>query len=186
MPLLVFYHILQPLRHAGDTACRPTDDPFSAFLSPGAQEPVQRQNNICLVQVAEKKIYFGHSSKKDNHPGPFSQQGFAVLYKSETSWELLGRLSRSFFSANSGASNFKHSLFMTPFWTQLANYVRASSSSLLFCIQPSLKLFQLLYSGLLVFPFVSCLQNLHFSMIILPPNIRIFPVFQQFLQQISQ
>ena len=49
MPFLFFYHILQPLRYGGDTACRPTDDPFSAFLSPGAQEPVQHQNNICLV-----------------------------------------------------------------------------------------------------------------------------------------
>ena len=75
---------------------------------------------------------------------------------------------------------------MTPFGTWLANCVRASSSSLLFCIQPSLKLLQLLYLGLLVFPFISCLQNLHFSMIILPPNIRIFPVFLQLLQQISQ
>ena len=56
---------------------------------------------------------------------------------------------------------------MNLLWTQLANYVRASSSSLLFCIQPSLKLFQLLYSGLLVFPFVSCLriQDFHFFMI---------------------
>ena len=32
-----------------DTACRPTDDPFWAFLSPGAQEPVHPPNNICLV-----------------------------------------------------------------------------------------------------------------------------------------
>ena len=37
-----------------------------------------------------------------------------------------------------------------------------------------------------VYPLVSCLQNLHFSIIILPPNIRIFQVSQQFLQQISQ
>ena len=47
-----------------DTACRPTDDPSWAFLSPGAQEPVQPPNNICLVQAAEKKTYFGHLSKK--------------------------------------------------------------------------------------------------------------------------
>ena len=33
-----------------DTACRPTDDPFWAFLSPGAQEQVQPgPTNICLV-----------------------------------------------------------------------------------------------------------------------------------------
>ena len=30
-----------------DTACRATDDPFWAFLSPGSQEPVQPPNNIC-------------------------------------------------------------------------------------------------------------------------------------------
>ena len=66
---------------------------------------------------------------------------------------------------------------MNLFWTWLANYVRASSSSFLFCIQPSLKLFYLLYSGLFFFPFISCLQNLPFFMIMLPPNIWIFPVF---------
>ena len=32
-----------------DTACRPKDDPFLAFLSPGAQDPVQPPNKICLV-----------------------------------------------------------------------------------------------------------------------------------------
>ena len=32
-----------------DTACRPTNDPFWAFLSPGAQDPVQPPNKICLV-----------------------------------------------------------------------------------------------------------------------------------------
>ena len=32
-----------------DTAGRLTDDPFSDFLPPGAQEPVQPPNNICLV-----------------------------------------------------------------------------------------------------------------------------------------
>ena len=49
-----------------DTACRPTND------------PVQPPNKICLVQAAEKNIYFGHSSKKDNHPGPLPQQGFCT------------------------------------------------------------------------------------------------------------
>ena len=63
-----------------DTAGRPTGDPFSDFLSPGAQEPVQPPNNICLVWAAEKKknIYFGHSSKKDNHSCTLPQQGFCT------------------------------------------------------------------------------------------------------------
>ena len=37
--------------------------------------------------------------------------------------------------------------------------------------------FQLLYLGLSVFAFISCLQNVHFSMTMLPPNIRIFAIF---------
>ena len=60
-----------------------------------------------------KNIYIGHSSKKDNHP--FHSKAFVLLYKFETSWALLGRLSSAFFLAISGASNFKHfkQLFMT-------------------------------------------------------------------------
>ena len=76
-----------------NTACRPTDDPYWALLSPGAQEPVQPPNNICLLQAAEKNI--GHSFKKDNHP--FHSKAFVLLYKIETSWALLGRLSRACF-----------------------------------------------------------------------------------------
>ena len=45
--------------------------------------------------------------------------------------------------------------------------------------------FYLLYLGLSVFPFSSCLQNLHFSMTMLPPNIRIFAIFLQFFKLIS-
>ena len=45
---------------------------------PGAQDPAQPPNKICLVKAAEKKKYSGHSSKKDNHPGPFPQQGFCI------------------------------------------------------------------------------------------------------------
>ena len=59
----------------------------------------------------------------------------------------------------------------------LLTNVRAFSLSLLFLYLASFKTVQLLYSGVLVFPFISCLQNLHSSMIILPSNIRIFPVF---------
>ena len=54
-----------------------------------------------------KKIYVGYSSKKDNHLAPFHSKAFVLLYKFETSWALIGRLSRGFF-AISGASNFKH------------------------------------------------------------------------------
>ena len=96
-----------------DTACRPTDDPFWAFLSPGAQEPVHPQ--ALFVYFRQLKKYILGPSKKDNDPGLLPQQGFWILlYKFETSWALLSRVSRGFF-AISGASNFKHfkQLFMT-------------------------------------------------------------------------
>ena len=104
-----------------DTTCRPTDDPFWA----SAQGLVQPPNNICLVLAAEKNIYMGHSSKKDNHP--FHSKAFVLLYKFETSWALLGRLSRFFFFGGGGgisaASNFLNILnsLSRPFWTWLAS-----------------------------------------------------------------
>ena len=45
--------------------------------------------------------------------------------------------------------------------------------------------FQLLNIGLSVFPFISCLQNLHFSMTTITPNIRIFAIFLQFFKLLS-
>ena len=114
-----------------DTACRPTDDPFWAFLSPGAQEPAETQTIFVHFRKLKKiYIYFGHSSTKDNHPG------FVLPQKFETSWALLGRLSRGFFLVlpSQGPPILKiRSLFTNPCWTWHA-YVRASWSSLLFCI----------------------------------------------------
>ena len=80
-----------------------------------------------------KKIYFGHSFKKVNHPGLLPQQGCVLLYKFEKSWALLGRLSRGFFTI-SGASNFKHikRLFMTLSGLGLPTNVRDFWLSLLF------------------------------------------------------
>ena len=78
MPFLVFFFFITFCSRCGmewDTACRPTDDPFWAFLSPGAQEPAQPPNNICSLSAAEKKYILG---TKDNHPGPLLQQGFST------------------------------------------------------------------------------------------------------------
>ena len=63
------------------------------------------------VRYIEVPLYFGHSSKKDNHPGLLPQQGFNTSLQIKTRWALLGGLSRGFFTI-SGASNFKQ-LFMT-------------------------------------------------------------------------
>ena len=57
-----------------------------------------RQLKIYILGIHPKKIII---------PAPFHSKAFVLLYKFETSWALIGRLSRGFF-AISGASNFKH------------------------------------------------------------------------------
>ena len=61
--------------------------------------------------------------------------------------------------------------------TWLSNYCDSYLVELSIFYLTFLKLFQPIYSGLSVFPFFFCLQNLHFSMTISPPKIRIFPFF---------
>ena len=87
-----------------DTACRPTDDPLKAFLSLGAQEPGSWKKYILGIHREEIII-----------PAPFHSKAFVLLYKFETSWALLGRLSRVFSGHLMGLYFFKHfkQLFMT-------------------------------------------------------------------------
>ena len=89
-----------------------------------------------------KKFILGIHPKKIFIPAPFHSKAFVILYKFETSWALIGRLSRDFF-AISGASNFKHfkQLFMSLFFALLTMWDWASLSSPLSCIKPSLQLF---------------------------------------------
>ena len=87
-----------------DTACRPTDDPFWAFLSPGAQEPVHPQTIFVYFRQLKNILYvLGIHPKKIIIPASFHSKAFVLLYKFETSWALIGRLSRGFF-AISGAN----------------------------------------------------------------------------------
>ena len=84
-----------------------------------------------------KNIYIlGIHPRKIITPVPFYSKAFVLPQKFETSWALLGRLSRGFFlvlpSQGPPILNIR-SLFTNPCWTWHA-YVRASWSSLLFCI----------------------------------------------------
>ena len=101
-----------------DTVCRPTNDPFWTFLSPGAREPVHPQTIFVYFRQLKNILYvLGIHPKKIIIPASFHSKAFVLLYKFETSWALLGRLSRGFqfFFAISGASNLKQfkQLFMT-------------------------------------------------------------------------
>ena len=119
-----------------DTACRPTDDPFWAFLSPGAQEPAEPQTIFVHFRQLKKKKIGGIHLRKIITPVPFYSKAFVFPQKFETSWALLGRLSRGFFlvlpSQGPPILNIR-SLFTNPCRTWHA-YVRASWSILLFCI----------------------------------------------------
>ena len=64
-----------------DTACKPT----WSWCAGASSTPTQHK--FCLVYRQLKKIYFGHSSKKDNIIlAPFHSKAFVLLYKFETSW----------------------------------------------------------------------------------------------------
>ena len=76
-----------------DTACRPTDDPFWAFSSPGACAGVSSTPKQYLFSLDSwKKLILGIHPKKIIIPAPFHRKAFVLLYKFETSWALLGRL----------------------------------------------------------------------------------------------
>ena len=110
--------------------------------------------------------------QKDNHPSPLPQQGFFISLQI---WDELGviwQTKQRYFFAILRASNFKHfkqltlsGLGLLTMW-ELPRRVSYFVSNFLqnyfswFCQD---------------FPFIFCLQNLHFSLNILPPNIRIFP-----------
>ena len=89
-----------------------------------------------LFSLRSWKTYIlGIHPKKIIILAPFHSKAFVLLYKNETSC-LIGRLSRGFLFAISGASNFKQfkQLFMTLLFGLLTMWVWASLSSLLFCI----------------------------------------------------
>ena len=94
--LFFFFHILQPLRHEVGLRVDPEMIHFELFYHLLRRSQCRPQT--IFVQFRQlKKIYFGHSSKKDNHTGPLPQQSFCTSYKFETSWALLSRLSGGFF-----------------------------------------------------------------------------------------
>ena len=94
-----------------DTACRPTDDPFWAFYHLVHRSQFNPQTIFFQFGQLKKYILDIHP-EKIIMPAPFHRKAFVLLYKLETSWALLGRLSKGCF-AISGVSNFKQSLFIT-------------------------------------------------------------------------
>ena len=87
-------------------------------------------NNIFLVKAAER-IYFKHSSKKDNYPSPYPEQRFCLSLQIWDELIVFSRLSRGFLVI-SGASNLRFSWNCSRLG--LLTIVRAISLSSLFYI----------------------------------------------------
>ena len=133
--LFVFYHFLYALRHElGYNVYTHKWSILSFFITWCAGSSSTPKQNLFSLG-SWKKYILGIHPKKIIIPAPFHSKAFVLLYKFETSWALIGRLSRGFF-AISGASNFKHfkQLFMTLLFGLLTMWDWASFSSLLFCI----------------------------------------------------
>ena len=107
---------------------------FELFFSWCAGSSSTPKQNL-LSLGSWKKYMLGIHPKKIIISAPFHSKAFVLLYKFETSWALIGRLSRGFF-AISGASNFKHfkQLFTTLLFSLPTMWEWASLSSLLFCM----------------------------------------------------
>ena len=114
--LIVFFlpHSVAVAAWSGIQRLDPKMIHFEFFLSTSAQQPEASSNpkQYLFSLHSWKKYLFGHSSRKDNHPGPLPQQG---VCNSLQIWDDLGvtwqTKQRAFF-AISGASNFKQR-FMT-------------------------------------------------------------------------
>ena len=103
IPLVFLSHSVAVAAWSGIQHLDPQMTHFELFYHLVLTSQFSPQTIFVWFRQLKKKIYIGHSSKKDNHP--FHSKAF-VLYKFETSWALLGRLSRVFFLAISRASNF--------------------------------------------------------------------------------
>ena len=83
------------------------------FTIAGVKKIVRYTEVFVIYRFVIRRIHciLGIHLKTIILPAPFHTKAFVLLYTFETSWSILGRLSRGFF-AISGASNFKQ-LFMT-------------------------------------------------------------------------
>ena len=87
------------------TACRPQVTHFELFYHMLRRSQFSSQTMFLWFRQLEKIYILGIHPKKIIVPFDHSK-AFGLLYKFKTSWTLLGRLSRVFFLAISGASNF--------------------------------------------------------------------------------
>ena len=96
MPFLIFYHILYPLRHElGGSVETHKLSILSFFITWCAGSSSTPKQNLFSLGSWKKKL--GIHPKRIIIPASFHSKAFVLLYKFETSWALIGRLSRGFF-----------------------------------------------------------------------------------------
>ena len=84
--LFVFFlsHCVAVVAWSGVQRVDPQMIPFEVFYQLVHRSQFNPQTIFVLFRQQNKK-YFRHSSKKDDHCGPFHSNAFVLLYKSETS-----------------------------------------------------------------------------------------------------
>ena len=102
-------------RWISHVACRAPDDPFWAlffFNITWYAVAISIPQQVYLFQIRQLKnyIFWAFIPKK-----PFHSETFVLLYKFDTSWKLLGQLSRAFFLPSQ--AGLQPSLFMNLFQT---------------------------------------------------------------------
>ena len=95
--LFLFYHILQPLRHEVGLRVDPQMIHFELFYHLLRRSQCRPQTIFVQFRQLNKIYILGIHPKKRIIPAPFHSKAFELLYKLETSWALLSRLSRGFF-----------------------------------------------------------------------------------------
>ena len=98
MPFFFFFfsHSVAVAAWCGTRRVDPQMIHFELFYHLGHRSQLNPKQYLFTFGSWKKNIYFGHSSTKDNHPGPLLQQGFCtsseIWHELSVTWQIKWRL----------------------------------------------------------------------------------------------
>ena len=98
MPFFFFFfsHSVAVAAWCGTRRVDPQMIHFELFYHLGHRSQLNPKQYLFTFGSWKKKKYFGHSSTKDNHPGPLLQQGFCtsseIWHELSVTWQIKWRL----------------------------------------------------------------------------------------------
>ena len=94
--LFFFSHSVAVAAWCGTRRVDPQMIHFELFYHLGHRSQLNPKQYLFTFGSWKKNIYFGHSSTKDNHPGPLLQQGFCtsseIWHELSVTWQIKWRL----------------------------------------------------------------------------------------------